>query len=136
MYKKRRQMSFAGAFTLPVSQCIPVNPDWQMHWNELIWWTHVPCRQGELRHSSMSEDKRKSKYCIVMKCTLMWIDLGWHAVQNRVVITLPISQCIPVNPDWQMHWYELIWSIHVPCRQGELRHSSMSMKNENAHIVF
>ena len=50
--------------------------------------------------------------------------------------TLPISQYIPVNPDWQLHWYELIWSTYVPCRHGELRHSSTSEKMKiHVHIV-
>ena len=47
-------------------------------------------------------------------------------VHFHYAVTLPVSQFDPVNPDLQMHRYELIWSKHVPCRQGELRHSSIS----------
>ena len=43
---------------------------------------------------------------------------------------LPVSHILPVYPELQLQVYPLTRSKHSPCTQGELAHSSLSMKSK------
>ena len=110
-------------FTSLLWHWVPVYPSSQVQLYMLIWSLHVaPLKHGLLSHSLISsENVGGSK-------------LNLTIVRREIVYSeyLP-RQCVPVQPDAQMHVYMFKWSTHVdPALHGLLAHSSTAQRGSRA----